>query len=157
MKSDFQIYPIPQQSVAKLLNANETVLIAHNAKWITVDQTPGYPCRVSLADARVGERVLLMKYKHHDVASPYAASGPIFVREGASELTLPVNSVPEMLLHRTLSLRGYNMSNNMILAKVVEGTELLETLLDLFACADLNYLHIHHAGPGCYSCAVHRV
>jgi len=47
-----------------------------DAAWITVDTEPGYPCRVSLSDAKVGERVLAVSFSHYNVNSPYRASGP---------------------------------------------------------------------------------
>ena len=31
---------------------------------LKVDSFPGFPCRISLEDAHVGEEVLLMNYKH---------------------------------------------------------------------------------------------
>ena len=46
------------------------------------DQPVGFPCRVSLEDAPVGEEVLLLPFTHQDSRSPYRASGPIFVRRG---------------------------------------------------------------------------
>jgi hypothetical protein len=42
----------------------------------------GFPCRISLEDAPIGEELLLLPYEHHPAKSPYRASGPIFVRRG---------------------------------------------------------------------------
>lgn len=34
-----------------------------------VDKKPGFPCRVSLTDADLGETVLLVPFHHHEVSS----------------------------------------------------------------------------------------
>ena len=46
---------------------------------------PSFPCRVSLTDREIGERVLLLNHVSHDVANPYRASHAIFVAEGAGK------------------------------------------------------------------------
>ena len=49
---------------------------------MTVTAKPSFPCRVSLTDRDVGERVLLINHVSHDVAEPYSATHAIFVAEG---------------------------------------------------------------------------
>ncbi|WP_331716765.1 DUF1203 domain-containing protein [Stenotrophomonas sp. MMGLT7] len=44
---------------------------------------PGFPCRVSLEEARVGEELLLLHHMHQPAHAPYRAAGPIYVRRGA--------------------------------------------------------------------------
>ena len=78
------------------------------ARLMLADAEPGFPCRVSLEDAKVGETVLLLPYTHHDVGSPYRASGPVFVRRHAAEARLGPGEVPQMLRHRLLSVRAYD-------------------------------------------------
>jgi hypothetical protein len=41
-------------------------------------------------------------------------------------------------------------------AEVVNGSELEDAIQSLFAKGNAAYLHIHNAGPGCYSCSVVR-
>lgn len=121
-----------------------------------VDEKPGYPCRVSLADAEVGETVLLVPFTHHDVSSPYRASGPIFVREGATTANPRAGEIPTMFRHRLLSIRGYDADAMMVSAEVVDGTDLEDNIRRLFADETVEYLHIHNARPGCYNCRVVR-
>ncbi len=121
------------------------------------DEKPGFPCRVSLADAEVGETVLLLPFVHHDVASPYRASGPIFVRRGAATAMPAVGEIPLMFRHRLLSVRAYDAGGMMVGAEVVKGSELEPSIGHLFARERVNYLHIHNASPGCYNCRVVRV
>jgi hypothetical protein len=111
---------------------------------------------VSLTDAEVGETVLLVPFTHHDVSSPYRASGPIFVRQGARTVSPAVDEIPVMFRHRLLSIRGYDADAMMAGADVVNGSELEEAIRRLFANESVSYLHVHNAGPGCYNCRVER-
>jgi hypothetical protein len=123
---------------------------------VTVDEKPGYPCRVSLTDAEVGETVLLLPFVHHDVESPYRASGPIYVRRGARRAAPAAGEVPLMFRHRLLSLRAYDRDAMMLNAAAAAGTELEAAISDLFAEPAVAYLHIHNARPGCFNCRVDR-
>jgi hypothetical protein len=135
---------------------NDTELASLGARRMTVDDRPGYPCRVSLIDAPVGERVILTSFQHHDANSPYQSAGPIFVREAAQTAKPEVNEIPVMFHHRLLSVRAYNGAAMMKGARVVEGGVLEETIRDFFSNAAISYLHIHNAAPGCFNCAVQR-
>jgi len=124
---------------------------------MTVDAKPGFPCRVSLEDAEIGEQVILLPFLHHEVESPYRASGPIFVRENAKEAALSVGEVPELVSTRTMSVRAYDENSMMIDGTVVPGSEIKAHIEKLFADPKIAYLHLHNAGAGCYSCRVERV
>ena len=80
MSSQFRLIPLRRESIKPLLELDDDELRPHMARWLVADDKPGYPCRASLVDAEVGERVLLLQFVHHDVDSPYRASGPIFIR-----------------------------------------------------------------------------
>lgn len=120
------------------------------------DECPCYPCRVSLIDAKVGERVLAINHEHLAVNTPYKSAGPIFVRKDANVANLSVNEVPQMLRHRMLSVRGYNNDNLMIKANTVIGEELENILTEQFTDKTVNLVQIHNAGPGCFNCSVVR-
>ena len=156
MSNDFRVVPIAIEEFLPLFNLSDEQLRERSARWLIADANPGYPCRVSLADAEVGERVLAVPFTHHDVRSPYRASGPVFVREGAKPADLEINEVPLMLRHRLLSLRAYDSSGMMLAAKVVPGVELVDAIIEHFNDPRVNYQHIHNASPGCFNCAVRR-
>jgi hypothetical protein len=156
MNTSFQLIALPYGQFASFFVKGDTELQAMGARRMIVDAKPGYPCRVSLADAEVGETVLLLPFTHHDVSSPYRASGPIFVRRGAKTANPEVNEIPVMFRHRILSIRGYDPAAMMIAAEVVNGNELEEAIQRLLANERITYLHIHNAGPGCYNCMVKR-
>jgi len=157
MNNSFQVVPVPHEQFAPLFSMSDADLNARGVRRMTVDEKPGFPCRVSLADAEIGETVLLLPYVHHDVSSPYRASGPIFIRAVAETARLAVNEVPEMLRSRLLSLRAYDGSATMIEAEVVPGTELEDAIRRMFSNGQASYLHIHNARPGCFKCRVVRV
>lgn len=156
MSADFQVVSLNETAIHRYRGLSDQVLEALNARWLTVDKSPGYPCRVSLQDAAVGERVLAFNYAHHNVSSAYAATGPIFIREFAHAAHCEKNTLPKMLDHRLLSVRGYNAECNMVVAEVVEGKRAPSLIRQVFQNSSVEYLHIHNAGPGCFNCSVIR-
>ena len=62
-----------------------------------------------------------------------------------------------MLRHRLLSFRGYDCQGLMLSALVAKGEEAEASISNLFQMPKVEYIHIHNAGPGCFSCAVERV
>ena len=156
MNARFRLVALPYQPFAPLFERSDTELLAMGARRLVVDEKPGTPCRVSLADAEVGETVLLLPFTHHDVASPYRASGPIFVRRGAKTATPAVNEIPVMFRHRLLSLRAYDAGAMLVGSEVLEGRDLEAGIARLFADGNARYLHVHNARPGCYNCRVDR-
>ena len=156
MSGSFQLVALPAERFADLFRQGDPELQAIGGRRMIVDEKPGYPCRVSLADAEIGETVLLVPFTHHEVSSPYHASGPIFIREGAATARPAPGEIPTMFRHRLLSIRGYDAAAMMVSEVVVLGTELEDTIGRLFAAAAVSYLHIHNAGPGCFNCRVLR-
>ena len=128
----FQIKALESAILLPYLNMKESALWGHNAIWMIADADPGYPCRVSLQDASIGERVLLLPYNHLDVCSPYRATGPIIIREQAKTAKLAINQVPKMLRHRQLSLRGYDEHGMMVATDLVTGKNLEPAIIKLF-------------------------
>jgi hypothetical protein len=156
MRTDFQFVALPIENFTNLFSMNDAELASLGARRMTVDEHPGYPCRISLKDAPLGERVILTPFQHHEADSPYQSAGPIFVRETAQTATPQVNEIPVMFRHRLLSVRAYDTAAMMKRARVVEGKVLEETIRDFFSDAAISYLHIHNAAPGCFNCTVQR-
>lgn len=157
MKANFQIKGIESNSFLHLFDLTDEELSNIDAKRIVVDEKPGYPCRISLKEANIGETIITIPFKHHDVDSPYKASGPIFVRENVATAKLDTNEIPEILQQRFLSLRVYDDKHMMIDAKTTNGKNIKEVIQDLFLNENAQYIHIHNANPGCYNCRVERV
>jgi len=157
MKTDFRIVGLPLAEFRPLFPLGNNELGQKGARRLIVDSKPGFPCRVSLEDAEVGERVILVTFTHHDVDSPYRASGPIFVRESAKEAQLEAGEIPDVVLTRMLSVRAYDGTGMMLNGEVVSGHALKSRIEELFANPKVSYLHLHNAGAGCYSSKVERV
>ena len=156
MNTSFRLIALPSEQFATLFSHSDAELEVMGARRMIADEKPGFPCRVSLADAEVGETVLLVPFIHHDVSSPYRASGPIFVRSGARTASPAADEIPTMLRHRLLSIRGYDAAAMLVAAEVVKGSEIEDTIWRSFANGKASYLHVHNAGPGCYNCRVVR-
>lgn len=156
MSGSYRFVALPAERFAELFDLGDEALRDRGVLRMTVDEKPGYPCRVSLADAEIGETVLLVPFTHHDVATPYRASGPVFVRAGAKTAIPAAGEIPHFLTHRMLSVRAYDAGGMMLDAVVTHGEELDAAIRRVFANASVSYLHVHNAGPGCYNCAVVR-
>jgi len=156
MKTDFRIVGLASAQFESLYSLNEKELSKKGAQRLRVDAKPGFPCRVSLADAEIGEQVILFPFVHHDVESPYRASGPIFVRENAKGIELAPGEIPKVVAGRLISVRAYDENGMMLDGAVVPGSELKPHIEKLFTNPKIDYLHLHNAGAGCYSCKVER-
>ena len=153
----FRIHALPAVAFADLADLPPDVLAARGIQRVRADASPGFPCRVSLRDAAIGEELLLLSYAHFAVDSPYRASGPIFVRTGASEATPAPDEVPDSLRVRLLSLRAYDAAHRMVAAEVCDGEHVAAALERLFARAEIDVVHLHNAKPGCYAAVARRV
>ncbi|WP_277963578.1 DUF1203 domain-containing protein [Pseudomonas sp. RIT-To-2] len=121
-----------------------------------VDSYPGFPDRIELKDAEIGETVLLLNHVCQPANTPYRASHAIFVREGAMRAYDAVDQVPESMRIRMLSLRAYAQSGMMIDAEVVAGTAIETIIARMFADSQVSYIHVHHARQGCYCARIDR-
>ena len=152
----FRIHALPVEPFEADFQLDDDTLRARGIRRVVADGKPHYPCRVSLQDAIEHERLLLLPFLHHDVDTPYRASGPIYVREAAVQAQPAVDEVPVLLRARLLSLRGYDARGMMAWADVVPGSDIESGIAALFALERVAYLHLHYAKPGCYACRVER-
>ncbi len=152
----YQLSGLEPQDFEPLFDLDEAELAARGMRRMQVDAPFGYPCRISLEDAPVGEPVLLLPYTHQDSRSPYRASGPIFVRRGQRAAAKFVDRLPPYLSKRPLSVRAYDAADEMVDAEVVDGSQAETLFRDYLSRDDVSYLHVHFARRGCYACRVDR-
>lgn len=153
----FRILALPLDPFRLLFALDDASLEAMGARRMIADTPNSAPCRVSLADAEPGERLILLNHRHLDEASsPYRSEGPIFVREAAREASLDPDVVPDMLSRRLLSVRVYDADWMMTDADVVEGSDLAARLDEWFADAAAARIHLHTARRGCFMAAASR-
>lgn len=153
---NFQVSPLNIDKFSRFFGQDSETLSRQGVKRVTADIDPGYPCRVSLQDAKVGEHVLLMNFEHQPKQTPFRSSHAIYIREAAASTKPKKNEIPQLLRHRLLSVRAFDTAGMMVDADVIEG-ERIESLIErMFANERADYLHIHNAKPGCYLVLVER-
>lgn len=141
----------------ELFQLDDAALAARHIVRVTATGASGFPCRVSLADATVGEELLLLSFQYQPADSPYRASGPIFVRRGVARAELQVSEVPSQVQRRLMSLRAYSVEDRITFAEVCDGRDVGEWLHDAFDDAAVAYVHLHFARYGCFACRADRV
>jgi hypothetical protein len=152
----FQISALNIDQFSHLFGQDGEALARQGVQRMIVDSNPGYPCRVSLQDAEVGEKVLLMNFEHQSMLTPYRSSHAIFVREWATQAVPDKDEVPKSFRHRLLSVRAFDDSGMMIDADVVDGEHLESLIRRMLENNSADFLHIHNAKPGCYAALVER-
>lgn len=152
----FRLSPLRYECFAPLFELNESQLAELGALRVTADQRHGFPCRVSLCDADIGEELLLLPYEHQPAASPYRASGPIYIRRNAVRASPAPGEIPEYITRRLISVRAYDTAHMLRYAEVCDGEAVAGEITRQFQNASTAYIHLHNARPGCFSCLVNR-
>jgi hypothetical protein len=153
----FQVVSLPLERFLPLFSLSSEALREHNAMRMVVDKHPGFPCRVSLEDAQIGETVLLLNYEHQPEKTPFRASHAIYVREAAKQRHCDVGEIPQLFRLRVISVRAFDAHHMLVAADLAQGVDLERCIEQLFANPVVSYLHLHYAKPGCYAARVERV
>lgn len=152
----FQIHALSISQFEPLFALSDSELRQVRAARMIADTRPGFPCRVSLVDANIGETVILLNYVHQSADSPYKATHAIFVRENAEQAFPEIGMVPELLETRLISIRAFDDKHSMVDADVVDGSCLRESIPTILQDTKVAYLHLHNAKPGCFAARVTR-
>ena len=152
----FQVHALPAARFKPLFDLSDEELSKIRAARMTVDAKPGYPCRVSLADAEIGETVILVNFEHQPAESPFRASHAIFVRELAQQAHPGIGMVPDLLESRLISIRAFDGRHYMVDADVVDGSSLGGSIPAMLQDPGVEYLHLHNARLGCFIARVTR-
>jgi hypothetical protein len=152
----FRFTGLPFAPFERFARMSDAELASLGARRMIVDEKPGFPCRVTLADAEPGERVLLFSYAHPPAETPYKAAGPIFVREEVRDTYQSGELPPVFRAGRLLSARAYDATGMMVDADVSSSEELETLLARLFARDGTDYVHMHYAKRGCFAARVDR-
>lgn len=139
-----------------LFGMSEDELAERGIYRMTVTNKPSFPCRVTLEDREIGERVLLLNHVSHEVANPYRTTHAIFVLEGATEPAEYVDEVPPVFRNRVLSIRGFGAEGMMVDAALAQPGEADAVIRRLFDNPATAYIHAHNAVRGCFAAAVER-
>lgn len=153
----FQISALGVSQFSHLFGQDEETLSTFGARRVVADSDFGFPCRVSLRDAAVGDSLILINFEHQPAHTPYRSSHAIYVREQAVQATPAENEIPEFFRKRLLSVRAFDAAGMMRDADVVDGQHLDVLIEKLFANEAAEYIHVHNARPGCYVASVRRI
>lgn len=156
MPSSFQMVGIDPSPFEPLFDLSAPQLAELGARRCIADESPGYPCRISLEEAQLGEELLLLPYLHQPAPSPYRASGPIFVRRGVARRRFPAGVVPGIVQRRLISVRAYSSTDLIVDASVCEGSGAANVISTFFGREEVAYIHLHNAKRGCFACEVIR-
>ena len=153
----FRITGLSAEPFRHLYGLSDLDLAIRGVKRYIADKRPGFPDRIEMRDAAVGESLLLLNHVCQPANTPYRATHAIFVREGAENAYDRVDEVPDVMRTRLLSLRAYDAEGMMLDADVVDGNEIEAVISRFFACPHIAYIHAHNAKRGCYSGRIDRV
>jgi hypothetical protein len=152
----FRITGLSPEPFRHLYGLSDAELERARVKRYVADQRPGFPDRIEMRDADIGQSLLLLNHVCQPAHTPYRATHAIFIREGAEQTYDRIDEVPEVMRNRLLSLRAYDSSHMMVDADVVDGAEIEAAIGRFFANGEVAYIHAHNAKRGCYSGRIDR-
>lgn len=117
----------------------------------------GFPCRVTLEDAPMGQTLLLLNYEHQAADTPYRSRHAIYVSEAATQTRRAVDEIPGCLSARPhISLRAFDSAGMMTAAEIAPGAGLTPVIERMLADPQVSYIHAHNAGRGCFAARIDR-
>lgn len=152
----YRITGLKRDDFATLFGLDDEALSARGAMRVTATADRGFPCRISLEDARAGETLLLLNHTSHDVATPFRSSYAIYVREAAGEAASFHDSIPPVFDGRPLALRAFDSAGMLRSAALALPGQVDAQIRDLFADGAIAYIDAHNAAHGCFAARVER-
>jgi hypothetical protein len=152
----YRITGLSPEPFVHLYGLSDQALALKGVKRVVADSRPGYPDRIEMRDADVGETLLLLNHVCQPADTPYRASHAIFVREGADKTYDRIDEIPDVMRSRLLSLRAYDAEGMMVDAEVIDGRDAASVIVRFFGSADVAYIHAHNAKRGCFSGRIDR-
>ena len=155
--TSFRLVGLAPEAFEPLFEMSPAELAGRGIQRVVADADHGFPCRVSLEDARAGDELLLLPFDNlPEPGTPYRSGGAIFVRRGVRQATLQPGELPPYVTRRTMSVRAYDAQHMMVAGEVWAGEAVRVPLERLLADDNVSYIHLHNAGRGCFSCRVER-
>ncbi|MGU3307508.1 DUF1203 domain-containing protein [Pseudomonas sp. M5A4_2d] len=152
----FRITGLSPEPFQSLFGLPDQELSSLGIKRYIVDSNPGFPDRIEMKDAELGQSVLLLNHVSQAAKTPYHTSHAIFIREWATQAYDAVDQIPESMRIRLLSLRAFTDDGMMLDADVADGIAIEPVITRMFANPEVSYIHVHNAKQGCYSGRIDR-
>lgn len=152
----YAVHGLDPAPFAPLFALDDQALAARGAMRVTASADRGFPCRVSLEDARRGDTLILLHHVSHDVATPYRSAYAIYVREGVARSEPFIDRTPPVFDGRTLALRGFGADGLLKAAALAAPGEADAAIRGLLDNAEVAYIHAHNAAHGCFAARIER-
>ena len=152
----FQIQSLSPETFQPLFDLTDAELVARGARRVFADAKPGFPCRVSLEDADVGEELVLVNHLHQPALTPYRASHAVFVRKAATSAASAHDSLPPALRGRLLSIRAFDGEGMLQDGDVGQDGAAIAVIERFLADPAVATVHLHSARMGCYMARAER-
>jgi hypothetical protein len=152
----YKIKGLARADFAHLFAMNDAELAGHNAVRVSAGADKGWPCRVSLEDAKAGESLILFNHVSHDVATPYRNAYAIYVRESATDADTYIDQTPPVFEGRPMAFRAFDKDGMLRNAALALPGESDVKIRELFDMSEIAYIHAHNAAHGCFSARVER-
>ncbi|MGA3156088.1 MAG: DUF1203 domain-containing protein [Steroidobacteraceae bacterium] len=152
----FRISGLSPAPFRPLYGLSDEELAQKGIRRYIADTCPGFPDRIEMRDAGIGQSVLLLNHVCQPADTPFRASHAIFVREGAETTYVGLDEVPEVMRTRVLSLRAFDGCGMMLDADLADGGKIEALIARLFGNPRVHYIHAHYAKRGCYSGRIDR-
>ncbi len=151
----YQIHGLSPDRFAPLFALDDAELAALNARRVTATSDRGFPCRISLQDARAGEELILLHHVSHNVATPYRSAYAIYVRPGVDAASYR-DELPPVFEGRPIALRAFDAEGMLQTARLAGPGEADSAIRDLFADPGISYIDAHNAAHGCFAARIER-
>ena len=152
----YRIEGLDPAPYAPLFALTDAELGERQARRVTADGRPAFPCRATLEDAAEGETLILVNHVSNDVAGPFRSSFAIYVSQSAERAAVFRDALPPVFATRMLTLRAIDGEGMVADAELAPGTDADAAIRRLFADPGIAEIHAHYAAPGCFAAKIVR-
>ncbi len=152
----YRITGLNREPFAELFEMHDDALAERGAVRVTAGADKGWPCRISLEDAKAGDELILLNHVSHDVATPYRSAYAIYVRRVADKAAEFVGETPPVFEGRPMAFRAFDIDGMLRNAALALPGQADDKIRELFAQDEIAYIHAHNAAHGCFSARIER-
>jgi hypothetical protein len=115
------------------------------------------PCRHCLRLIGPGtERRILFTYDRFAGVESLPLPGPVYVHAEACERYPENAGFPDELRASPRTLEGYARERRLVAQKYVSDGRMESAIEEIFACSDVDYIHVNSTKAGCYTFRIER-
>jgi Protein of unknown function (DUF1203) len=152
----YRITGLNREPFAAYFDMDDVALAKYGAVRVTAGADKGWPCRISLEDAKAGEELILLNHVSHDVATPYRSAYAIYVRSAANQTAEYLDETPPVFEGRPMAFRAFDREGMLRNAALALPGQADAKIRELFASDEIAYIHAYNAAHGCFSAKVER-